>query len=107
MVCGEWYRLSLKKVQLKPFYCPTGPAVELVLACCLLGMICGVMGGGYNRGFDPLFDNIGYYQFTEGRWKNRGNNPLTDNMRDFTHPAYSKNLNELVIATQSYWNFEF
>ena len=60
-----------------------------------------VMGGGHNRGFDPLFDNVGYYRFTNGLWENRGPNPITDNLRDFTHTAYNKNTGELVIATQS------
>lgn len=60
-----------------------------------------VMGGGYNRGYDPLFDNVGYYRFKDGSWNNRGSHPLTDNMRDFTHPAYNKNTGEFIIATQS------
>lgn len=60
-----------------------------------------VMGGGHNRGFDPLFDNVGYYRFTQGLWQNRASNSIANDMRDFTHPAYNKNTGELVIATQS------
>jgi hypothetical protein len=91
----------VKKGATETLLLPNGPSGGTSFGMLPVGNDLWVMGGGYNRGFDPLFDNIGYYQFTEGRWKNRGNNPLTDNMRDFTHPAYSKNLNELVIATQS------
>lgn len=60
-----------------------------------------VMGGGYNRGFDPLFDNVGYYRLVNGIWQNRSQNALTDDMRDFTHPAYNSETDEFIIATQS------
>lgn len=80
---------------------PNGPASYKSFAMLPVGNDLWVMGGGYDRKFDPLFDNAGYYIFTQGQWKNRGSNSLTDNMRDFTHPAYSSKLNELVIATQS------
>jgi len=60
-----------------------------------------VMGGGFNRGFDPLFSNAGYGRFTNGVWINRPSNPLLDNIRDFTHATYSSTLGEFIIASQS------
>jgi len=80
---------------------PNGPSGATSFGMLPVGNDLWVMGGGYDRGFDPLFDNIGYYRFSEGRWLNRENNLITNNMRDFTHAAYSKSLDELIIATQS------
>jgi len=60
-----------------------------------------VMGGGFNRGFDPLFSNAGYGRFTNGEWINRSGDVLLDNLRDFTHATYSSTLGEFIIATQS------
>ncbi len=80
---------------------PNGPNFHLSYAFGNTENAMWGLGGGYNTGYDPLFSNDGYGIFENGNWRNRPPNSLLDSIRDFSHFAYNKPLNQVLIGTQS------
>jgi hypothetical protein len=81
---------------------PNGPAFKQSYQMASVGRTLYVTGGGTSSTYGNAFNNNGYAIFHENRWINRGPNPITDGLYDWTVAYAEPETKRVFLGTHSF-----
>lgn len=81
---------------------PNGPAFKQSYQMASVGRTLYVTGGGTTNTYGNAFNNNGYAIFSDNRWINRGSNPITDGLYDWTVAYAESETKRVFLGTHSF-----